>query len=116
MNTQPTTLAQLQAEQHRLQNQFRDEEHVEEEAPIIRTIPGIDHLEDWMIEELERKKRLIGFLEQVEDEEVDEIKQFWFPNGMDGVPNLEPYKKFLRPKEEEESDEQREKREEEGKY
>lgn len=94
------------------QDPNQDEENVEEEIPIVRTIPGIDHLDQWMIEELERKKRLIGYLEQIEDEEVGEIKQFWFPNGLDGVPNLDPYKRFLAQKEEEETDEQRAKREE----
>jgi hypothetical protein len=98
------------------QDPNQDEENVEEEIPIVRTIPGIDHLDQWMIEELERKKRLIGYLEQIEDEEVGEIKQFWFPNGLDGVPNLDPYKRFLAQKEEEETDEQRAKREEQGEY
>eukprot|EP00029_Vermamoeba_vermiformis_P007043 TRINITY_DN2928_c0_g1_i1.p1 TRINITY_DN2928_c0_g1~~TRINITY_DN2928_c0_g1_i1.p1 ORF type:complete len:417 (+),score=47.71 TRINITY_DN2928_c0_g1_i1:182-1252(+) len=94
------------------QDPSMDEENAEEEKPIIRTIPGIDHLEEWMIEELERKKRLIGFLEQIEDEEVEDIKKFWFPNGLDGVPNLDPYKRLLRPKEEEEPEEERLAREE----
>jgi hypothetical protein len=97
---------------------YEDEDELpkeEEEEPLIRTIPGIDHLDEWQIEELERKKRLIGMLDKLGDD-TTELKQYWFPNGMDGVPNLAPYQTTVKPrdKEEKEDDEKRREREMKG--